>query len=270
MMALLGRILSMKKISIISPVFNPGKMLWRNLESVLRQDYLSVEHVVVDGGSTDGSVDVLKEYERRYEEAGKKLIWISAPDRGISDAVNKASAMSSGDLMIFFIDVFVDDHTISEIVEKFEKDNIDYTFGGLLYQENGRIIRRWSGKPGNWHFGFMLATPTLCYTRSVWEKHGPYSENYICANDYDFQLKLLKDKSLRYQSIAKPLVIYYAGGISNNSFQARWKWIKESQRVLKDNQVPFATFTNCCKTGIALCAYIFASHKKIEMEEWMK
>lgn len=265
----------MKKISIITPVFNAADMLKHTLESVLRQDYPMIEHVVADGGSTDGSVEILKEYEKKYEESGKKLLWVSEKDNGITDGLNKASKLSSGDLIIYMTDVFAYSHVITEIAEQFRDDDLDYTFGGLIYQRDGRIIRRWSGKPGNWRFGFMIATPTLCYTRSVWEKHGPYSDKYVSSygqdvSDYDFQIKIMRDKTLKYLAIPKPLVVYYAGGSSNGSFRYRWYCIKECQKVLRDNRVLFPTFTNFCKTLIAMFAYIFASRKKVEFEDWMK
>jgi len=259
----------MTTISIISPFLNSKDMLKRTLESVLRQDYPNIEHVIADGGSTDGSVEILKEYEKKYEEAGKKLVWISEKDRGTSEAINKAAGMSHGTLMISMQDVFTSDYIVSKIVKTFENNDVDYSFGGLLFHKEGRVIRRWSGKPGNWHLGFMMATPTLCYTREVWKKHGPYSEEYVSANDYDFQIKLFKDKSLKFISIPEPLVIFYAGGMSNGDFSKKWFSFNEGYKVLRHNQVPFAAFTNLFKTAIAMCAYIFASHRQIELEDWM-
>lgn len=266
---------SVKKVSIITPTYNSSCMLKKTLESVLKQDYVSVEHIVTDGGSKDGSVELLGEYEKKYARAGKSLIWISEKDNGIYDGVNKASQISTGDLLLHMEDVFAYDHALSEMVEQLEIADADYIFGGLLYQQNGRIIRRWSGKSGNWELGFMMATPTLLYTRIVWEKHGPYSGDYVSesgqdASDYDFQIKLMKDKDLKFISLPKPLVIYYAGGSSNNNFKYRWLCIKECQKVLKDNHARFPLFTNLCKTGTALLAYIFASHNKIDLEEWME
>lgn len=260
----------MRKISIISTAYNVKNMLRRTLESVLRQDYSNIEHVVADAGSTDGTLEILSEYEKKFAEAGKVLIWRSEQDRGISDGINKATALSSGDFIIVLMDVLVNNHVITEIVELFKNGDIDYVFGGLIYQQDGKVVRQWSGKAGNWRLGFMAATPTLCYTREVWEKHGPYNEKYKVAGDYDFQVKIFKDKSLRFKAIPKPLVIYYAGGASNGSFRSRWFCIKECQRILRDNKVVFSMFTNICKTAIALFAYIFASRKTVDFEEWMK
>lgn len=264
-----------KRVTVITPTFNASRMLEKTLESVLRQDYPNLEHVVADAGSSDDTIELLKNYKIKYEQAGKTLVWISEKDKGIYDGVNKASNKSTGDFLIHMEDVFAYDHALTEMVEQLESANADYIFGGLFYQQNGKIIRRWSGKAGNWKLGFTIATPTLLYTRAVWEKHGPYSGNYVSENgqdasDYDFQIKLMKDEELKFVSLPKPLVIYYAGGSSNNNFYYRWLSIKECQKVLRDNRVRHPLFTNICKTGTALFAYLMASRRTIKLEEWMK
>ena len=90
-------------ISILSTFYNDREMLVRILDSVLGQSYQKIEHVVTDGGSIDGSVEVLKEYEEKYKKAGKRLIWKSEKDSGIYDGCNKAAAMASGDYLLFEI-----------------------------------------------------------------------------------------------------------------------------------------------------------------------
>ncbi len=256
------------KVSIISPFYHDNKMMMRVMKSVLKQDCNDIEHIIVDGGSGEETVTLLKEYEQKYKACGKALKWVSEKDRGIADAVNKGSAMSTGDLLIFMIDVYIDSHVISQIVEKMVSENADYCYGGLIYQQDGKIVRKWSGKPGNWRLGWMMATPTMCYKRSVWEMCGPYIEKYRTANDYDFQLKVMRNKSLKGASIPKPLVVYYAGGVSNGSLKNKWNSIVEEYQVLVDNHVKFAWFTNLCKIIIALCAYTFVSKKTVNLEDY--
>ena len=224
---------------------------------------------MIDGGSKDGSVELLVEYERKYAQAGKKLIWVSEKDNGMIDATNKAYHMASGDLLLFFSDVYVNDHIISKIVAAFEEE-IDYTHGGLAYQQNGKIIRTWSGKHGNWRFGWMAAHPTLCVTRSVWEKHGPYLDKYLNGWDYEFEIKLLRDQSLKYKSFEEPLVIYYAGGTSNAGLKGKCNSIRDAYFALRDNHVKFAFFVNLCKTIRGVCSYIFVKREEIILEDWMK
>lgn len=260
----------MKKVSIISPVFNAAGMLKRSLESVLRQDYQNIEHVVTDGSSKDGTVELLEEYEKKYAEAGKKLVWVSEEDHGMVDATNKASSIASGELLLFFSDVYANDHIISKIVAAFDEEEVDYVHGGLLYQQDGKIIRTWSGKHGNWRLGWMAAHPTLCFTRSVWEKHGPYVDKYLNGWDYDFEIKLFKDKSLKYKTFEEPLIIYYAGGTSNGGLKKKCKSIRDAYFVLRDNNVQFAFFVNFCKTIRGVCSYLLVNRREIELEDWMK
>lgn len=260
----------MRKISIITPVYNEKDMLNRTLESVLRQDYPLIEHIVVDGGSKDGSVELLIEYEKKYAQTGKRLIWVSEKDNGMIDATNKAYRIASGDLLLFLSDVYVNDHIISKIVVAFNEAGLDYTHGGLVYQQNGKIVRTWNGKHGNWRLGWMAAHPTLCITRSVWEKHGPYVDKYLNGWDYDFEIKLFMDKTLKHKNILEPLVIYYAGGTSNGSLIRKCKSIRDAYFVLRDNNVKFALFTNFCKTLRGICSYIFVIRKEIPLEDWMR
>ena len=254
-------------ISILSTFYNDKEMLIRTLDSVLLQSYGEIEHVVTDGGSVDGSVEVLKTYEEKYKKAGKRLIWKSERDRGIYDGTNKAASIASGDYLLFGTDPYVDNTVIGYIVNALERDDVDYVYGGMYFQRDGKIIRRWSGKPGNWRFGWMAATPTLAMKRSVWEKHGPFDLHYISASDYKFQLKIFQDRTLKSKSLNRFLVMYYAGGTSNGGLKAKWLSIKECHKILKDCRVRFGWFTNLCKTVIAICAYTFASHQIVKEEE---
>ena len=260
----------MKKISIITPVYNAKDMLKRTLESVLRQDYTLIEHVVMDGGSSDGSVDLLEEYAKKYEQVGKKLIWASEKDDGMIDATNKAYRIASGDLFLFFSDIYANNHIISKIVAAFDEEDVDYTHGGLAYQRNGKIIRAWNGKHGNWRLGWMAAHPTLCITRSVWEKHGPYLNKYLNAWDYEFEIKLFVDQSLKYKNFEEHLVIYYAGGTSNAGLKGKYRSIRDAYFALRDNHIKFAFFVNLCKTIRGVFSYIFVKKKHINLEDWMK
>lgn len=255
-------------ISILSTFYNDKKMLKIMMDSVLKQDYPNIEHVITDGGSTDGSVELIKEYEKKYAECGKKLVWVSERDKGIYDGFNKAATLSSGEYVIFGTDPYYSCSSISYIASEIQKGDYDYVYGGMIFQKDGKIIRQWSGKPGNWRLGWMAATPTICMKRSVWDKCGSFDMNYRSASDYKFQVSLFMDNSLKSVAIPKPLVTYYAGGTSNGGLKAILVSIKECQSILNEYKIPFGWFTNLCKTIIALFAYAFASHKKIDLEEY--
>lgn len=254
-------------ISICTTFYNDKKMLKLMMDSILSQDYCDIEHIVTDGGSDDGSVELLREYADKYAKCGKKLVWVSERDQGIYDGFNKAADMSSGDYLMFGSDPFYDSHTISLVISTIEAEHADYVYGGMIFQKDGKIIRLWSGKPGNWRLGWIAATPTICMKRKVWETYGPLDRVYKSAADYKFQLLIFSDSTLNSVSINKPIVTYYAGGTSNGGIKAILLSIKECQKILNECKVPFGWFTNLCKTFIALCAYVFASHKKINLEE---
>lgn len=255
------------KISIASAFYNDKRMLELTLRSVLEQTYSNIEHIVADGGSTDGSVELLREYEENYRRTGKTLIWKSEKDGGLTDAFNKAVSLSTGDYIILASDPYVDDEVLFHIAKTLKESGADYVYGGMYFQRNGRIIRQWSGRPGNWRLGWMAATPTLCMRRSIWEKHGPYDEKYRSAPDYKLQISIFRDKTLKSCPLNRTIVVYYAGGTSNGGIKANWESIKECQRILNENHIPFGWFTNLCKIVIALFAYTFASRKIVAVEE---
>ena len=254
-------------ISILSTFYNDKKMLKIMMDSVLKQDYPDIEHVITDGGSTDGSVELIKEYEKKYAECGKKLVWKSERDKGLYDGDNKAAELSTGDYIIFGSDPYTDNSVISKICMAIEKDDLDYIYGGINFIRNGNIVRQWSGKKGNWRLGWMAANPTLCVRRDLWFKYGPYDMTYKSAADYKFQVKLFQDKTLRSDSLPYPLVNYYAGGASNGGIKANIISIKENFRIMRECKISFGWFTVICKMVIAFFAYTFASQKKFDQED---
>lgn len=257
----------MIKISITSTFYNDKAMLKIIMDSVLSQTYPNIEHCITDGGSTDGSVELLKEYEIKYKQSGKILKWVSEKDEGIYDGINKAYAMTTGDYCIFASDPYVSKSTIEFVVSVLEEKKCDYVYGGIYFVKNGKNIRRWSGKPGNWRTGWMPADPTLFVKREVWFSHGPYDIKYKSAADYKFHLSLLMDKSLTSCSLGKKIVIFYADGVSNKGLKGKWLSICECQKILREHHVRFALFTNICKTIRGICSYIFVAHKEFNLED---
>lgn len=253
------------KISILSTFYNDKKMLKLVMDSVIKQACNEIEHIIVDAASSDGSVPLIKEYEEKYVQANKALKWISEPDNGIYFGFNKAFELSTGDyIMINAPDPFLDEHVFSDLLEALEREKPDYAYGGVYYQKNGKIIRSWSGKPGNWKLGWMAASPTLCVKREVMEKYGPFDTNNSAA-DYKFQIKMFQDGTLKSYCMNRMMVIYYAGGTSNGGVKANLISIKAGLQALKDCGVPFAGVITFCKIMRAVFAYTFVSHKSIDL-----
>lgn len=254
-------------ISIASTFYNDKKMLKIVMDSILSQTYSDVEHCVADGGSTDGSIELLKEYEVKYRNAGKVLKWTSERDNNRPDGMNKAVNMTTGEyIFVAFFDPFANKESLYEVVSYLKKGDYDYIHGGLYYQQDGKIIRKWDGKNGNWRLGWMMATPTLCVKRSIWEKHGPFDTNLsVVSEDYRFQISLFQDSTLKHTAINKKIVLYYAGGASNGSLHNQITAIKVAYNVLKGAGVKGAFFINLCKTIRGVCSYIFVIRKKIDI-----
>ncbi len=257
------------KISIVSAFYNDKKMLKLFLDSVLNQTYSDLEHCIADGGSTDGSVELLKEYEEKYRQAGKVLKWVSEKDNGLYNGSNKAAGFATGDYMMFGSDPYVNNSVFDYLASFLQNKQPDYVYGGVYFQKDGVIIRKWNDKKGNWKLGWMMATPTLCIKSELWDKYGPADEKYHAAADYKLQLMLFRDKSLVSYPIGKKIVIFYAGGVSNGGLKGKLRSIKECGQILKECNVRCWWFVNLCKTIRGLCSYIFVSHKKVaDLEDW--
>jgi glycosyltransferase involved in cell wall biosynthesis len=178
------------RISVVTPVFNPGAYLERCLDSV---SALAVEHehVVVDGGSTDGSVDVLRS---RDDPA---LRWVSEPDRGQTHAVNKGLSMASGSLLMWVNgdDELVPDG-VGEAVEHLERDpEVQVVYGGLDFMDaDGAVRREYRPAGWSWHryllLGDYVPTPTFVFRAERFRAVGPLDERWVDAADYDFYLRL--------------------------------------------------------------------------------
>lgn len=259
------------KISVLSTFYNDKEMLKRVMDSVLMQTYADVEHLVVDAASTDGSVELLKEYEKKYVESNKVLKWISEPDNGIYYGFNKAFEMSTGDyVMINAPDPYADNQVFSDLSSFIEKDKPDYVYGGIYFQKNGVVVRRWDGKPGNWRLGWAAASPSLCVKRSVLEKismqekYGLFDPERRIAADYKLQVHLFMDKTLKSCSLDRMMAIYYAGGVSNSGLKGYFNSTIDSHRALIDCGVKFSWFIIFCRILRTLFSFVSASHEKIE------
>ncbi len=227
------------KISVITAVYNNRDTVAQALDSALAQTHPDVELIVIDGGSTDGTLQVLQDY------ADRLAVLVSEPDRGIYDALNKGIARASGDVVGFLHsdDLFADASVLSRIAAAFADPSVDSVYGDLLYvskDDPSRVVRTWRAgvfTPGKLAHGWMPPHPTFYVRRAVYEKLGGYDTSYRIAADYDCVLRLLGKGGVRAAYIPEVLVKMRVGGASNRSLSNILKKSREDYRALRVNGV---------------------------------
>jgi len=175
------------KVSIITSCYNREATIRGAIESVLSQDYPDIEYIVVDGASTDNSLQVINEYKDRITTI------LSEPDKGMYEAINKGIRMATGDIigLVHSDDFLYSPHTISYIVNQFEATHAEFLYGdGLFvkYDNTDKVVRKWIGgsyKLWKVRYGWLPLHPTCYIRRDVMERRGLYNESYKIAADSD-------------------------------------------------------------------------------------
>ncbi len=242
------------KISIITITYNSAKTLPRALESVRSQTYGDIEHIIVDGASTDGTVEIIKNYSKGPSDkvpSTKEVHWVSEPDGGIYDALNKGIRMATGDVIGFLHsdDVLYSPDSIGQIAAAFESTKADVVYGDLQYCNGDKVTRRWRSnafKPSSLKFGWMPPHPTLYVRREVYEQVGEYDSWFRISADYDMILRIFT-AGYKTHYIPQVLVSMETGGASNRDAKARLSKTQEDYFVLKKNHVGAGLLTVACK-----------------------
>ena len=243
------------KISVITATYNSGATLADTIESVLSQTFQDIEYIVIDGGSTDNTMDIVKHYEPHFDG---KMKYVSEKDNGIYDAMNKGIRMATGDIIgILNSDDYYSAHDILEkVIEKFDDENIDAIYGDLHYvngDNRERCVRYYSSEiftPNIMRFGFIPAHPTFYCRKEVYQKYGLYDTTYTIAADFEALLRMIFINKIKTSYLPIDLVTMRLGGASTANMQRRWIGMKEHRMALKKNGV----YSNYLMLGI-LYAY---------------
>lgn len=227
------------KISVITAVYNRVGLIAQAVRSVQAQSWNSVEHVVIDGASTDGTLDVLQSC------VNEQTVWMSEPDTGIYDALNKGLARTTGDVvgLMHSDDFFSDEHVLARVAAAFGDPSVDAVYGDLDYvakDDTSRIIRRWRSsdyQPVKLARGWMPPHPTLYLRRRVIEQWGGYDTRYRIAADYDAILRYFGQGQITAAYIPHVLVKMRVGGESNRSLSRIWRKTSEDYTALRRNGV---------------------------------
>lgn len=241
------------KISVITTTYNDAANLKIIMQNVIEQDYENLEYIVVDGGSSDDTIELLQEMEKKMNG---RFRWISEPDKGIYDAINKGCRLATGDIIGCCFDKYADSHVLSRMVDIMEKEKTDGVHGDLYYMENDRIVRKWQQGQGEIRTGWMPGHPTLYLRREVYEKFGYYKTDYKIAGDYEFMVRILYRKQVKLSYLPEVLIYMSYGGTSSSGLKAYLQSLKEGHRALKENHVPFASFTDACRTVRVLLQFV--------------
>lgn len=229
----------MIKISIVTAVYNSCETVAAALDSALAQSDVNIELVVIDGGSTDGTLEVLRSYADRLD------VLVSEPDCGIYDALNKGIRRVSGDVVGFLHsdDLFADAGVLSRIAAAFAEPAVEVVYGDLHYVRKDnpeQVVRYWragefAGRRLGW--GWMPPHPTLYVRRSVYEQIGLFDTSFRIAADYDFILRMLGRGGVGVHYIPEVLVKMRVGGASNRSLRNIVRKSREDLRALRRNGV---------------------------------
>ena len=241
------------KVSVVTTTYNDIENLKRILAEVKKQTYPNIEHIIVDGGSTDGTVDLLKELEEK--EPGR-ISWMSEKDNGIYDAINKGICMATGDIVGCCFDRYADEGVLMRMVEIMEKEGTDGVHGDLCYMDGDRIVRKWHQGQGVIRSGWMPGHPTLYLKKEVYDKFGLYRTDYQISGDYEFMVRILYRKEVTLSYLPEILIYMSHGGTSTNSLGAYVESMMEGHRALVENHVPFAWVTDLCRVVRVLSQFV--------------
>lgn len=225
----------MLKISIITVCFNSEKTIHDTIQSVALQDYQNIEHIIVDGGSTDGTYDIIA-------NAPSVTKFISEPDNGIYDAMNKGISIATGDIIgtLNADDFYATSSVISQVANTFHNNDIDGCYADLVYvdaRDTIKVIRYWKSKSfesGLFKFGWMPAHPTFFVRSSVYEQFGMFDLRYKLAADMQLLFRLLEKHKIKTVYVPEIFIKMRVGGATNKNIKNIYIQNKEIITVLNE------------------------------------
>lgn len=204
------------KVSVVTPVLN-DRRVGRALDSVLRQEHdRLLELVVIDGGSTDGTLDVLERYR-------DKIVLMSEPDHGIYDAMNKGIERATGDIVgiLNADDQYNGRFVLRDVAAAFDDPTVGACYGNLVYvNSKGQVVRYWKAGRSRrlkWHLGWMPPHPTFFVRKCVYQRHGLFNLGFPIAADYELMLRLIVKHKIPPAYLDRVLVKMAPGGNANRS-----------------------------------------------------
>ncbi|MFA0409765.1 glycosyltransferase family 2 protein [Vibrio splendidus] len=234
------------KVSVITATYNSSKTVLDTLKSLNEQTYSDIEYIIIDGGSSDNTVSVIKEH------CSKVASIVSEPDKGIYDALNKGISAATGDIVGFLHsdDLLAYPDAIKELVETLQREKTQAVYADLEYVSKGdtsKVIRKWTSgafEKQKLRSGWMPPHPTFFMKRDLYIKHGMFDLDLKIAADYDSLLRYLWINNVTASYLPKVVTKMRVGGASNRSLANIIEKTKEDIQALKNNQLfwPSALF----------------------------
>lgn len=233
----------MIKISLVTITYNSENTLSDTIRSVLTQTYSEIEYILVDGASKDGTVKIIKEYESIL---GEKLKWISEPDKGLYDAMNKGIRMATGDVVgiINSDDFFTSERVLQQVADSFMNEKeLEAVYGDVHYVNSDdltKCVRYYSSKVFKrelMKFGFMPAHPSFYIKRKCFEKLGLYKTDYKIAADFEFLLRTIYKGNIKMKYLPIDMVTMRTGGASSSGWKSHKCIMKEHLRAFRENGI---------------------------------
>jgi len=218
------------KVSIITVVYNGIVHLEQTISSVLGQSYDNIEYIIIDGGSTDGTVELIKQYE------DKIAYWVSEPDGGIYDAMNKGLAKARGEIVgLINADDWYETDAVSVVVETFEKENADVVHGSMrIVKESGEsFVKMAESDISNLKKGMLLNHPTVFAKKSLYDQYGNFDTSYKIVADWEMMMRwFLND--VHFVPTKETLANFRMGGVSSEHLKRSFV---EKHRVRQEHKV---------------------------------
>lgn len=228
------------KISIITVCYNSDATLEKTILSIAGQTYKEIEYIIVDGNSNDNTISIINKHDDVISK------WISEPDKGLYDAMNKGINLASGDIVgiLNSDDTFNSNSVVEEIVKFHKQNNVDASVGNIIqHKEDGKIIRLYSSKfwtPEKLIIGFMPPHPSIFFKKELFSKFGNYKLGFKIGADYELITRFfLKNKiSWKYSGITTTAML--VGGLSSSGSASYSLITKEIQKALAMNNIKFS------------------------------
>ena len=229
------------KISIITTVYNRVNSIEKALESVHAQSYKNIEHIIIDGASKDGTVEVID----NFKKSNKNIIFLSEKDNGIYDAINKGISIATGDVIgvMHSDDTYFNNNVLQEVSDSFKENNIDAVYADAVFFDKNYpniITRRYSSRRFSRNmirWGWMPAHTSLYLTKETFLKFGSYKVDYKIAADFEFIARIFTSENFKSIYVPSPWIKMQSGGASTNGIKSNIVINKEVIRACKENNI---------------------------------